>query len=100
MPAVGTSFKGMRRAGIASAAQLTHRIPAHAKRWKRPGPRKWQRDHVDALIAPQKALMGGMEDLRGRGPEPLVVIGDDELHASQDPVRQGAQEGFPERLRV
>ena len=27
------------------------------------------------------ALMRGVEDLRGRGPEPLVVISDDELHA-------------------
>src|SRR5215213_7576529 len=42
------------------------------------------------------ALMRGMEDLCGSGPEPLVVVGDHELHAPQAPVRQGAQERRPE----
>src|SRR4051812_20522253 len=44
------------------------------------------------------ALMRGVEDLRGRGPEPLVVIGDDELHAPQAPIRQRAQKRRPERF--
>src|SRR4051812_26945479 len=44
------------------------------------------------------ALMGGMEDLRGRGPEPLVVISDDQLHAPQAPIRQRAQKRRPERF--
>ena len=44
------------------------------------------------------ALMGGMEHLRGRGPQPLVVIGDDELHAPQASVRKRAQERRPERF--
>ncbi len=42
--------------------------------------------------------MRGVEDLRGGGPEPLVVIGDDERHAPQAPIRQGAQEPRPERF--
>src|SRR3712207_4181784 len=29
------------------------------------------------------ALMGGLEDLRGGGPEPLVVVSNDELDAPQ-----------------
>ena len=44
------------------------------------------------------ALMRGMEHLCGRGPQPLVVIGDDELHAPQAPIRQRAQKRRPERF--
>src|SRR3954451_9417117 len=44
------------------------------------------------------ALMRGMEDLRGRGPQALVVIGDDELHTPQAPIGERAQERRPEWL--
>ena len=46
------------------------------------------------------ALMGGMEHLCGGGPQPLVVISDDQLHTPQAPIRQRAQERRPERLRL
>src|SRR5215204_3818468 len=42
------------------------------------------------------ALMGGVEDLRGRSPQALMVIGNNELHAPQAPIRQRAQKRRPE----
>jgi hypothetical protein len=56
------------------------------------------RDVSQCVAHPMNAtpLVGGMEHLRGGGPEPLVVVSDDELDAPQAPIRQGAQERLPE----
>jgi hypothetical protein len=58
------------------------------------------RDMRQSIAHPMNAtaLMGGMEDLRGGRPEPLVIVSNDQLDAPQAPIRQGAQEGFPERF--
>ena len=44
------------------------------------------------------ALPGGLRDLRHRGFQALVVVGDDQLHPTQAPTRERAQEVRPERL--
>ncbi len=42
------------------------------------------------------ALLGCGKYLAGRGAQPFVIVGDDQLHTSQAAIRQRAQEGFPE----
>src|SRR6202008_294444 len=44
------------------------------------------------------ALPGGVEHARDRGLDPLVGVGDDELHAAQAAAREAAQELGPEGL--
>jgi hypothetical protein len=43
-------------------------------------------------------LQGGVEDLRGRRTQALVVVGDDQLDAAQAAVGQPAQKALPECL--
>ena len=46
------------------------------------------------------ALLAGVEHLAGGGAQSLVIVGDGQLHPAQAPIRQRAQEGFPEGLRL
>jgi hypothetical protein len=43
-------------------------------------------------------LQGGVEDLRRRRPQALVVVGVDQLDTAQAAVGQRAQKALPERL--
>src|SRR3954467_12051521 len=79
--------------GSAPAGHRRPRPTADGRSQRFPGRRSssaWPRPPDAALAAREPehcasmkpaALMGGVEHLRGGGPEPLVVIGDDELHA-------------------
>ena len=44
------------------------------------------------------ALVRGMEDPACCRPQPLVIVGNHQLHPAQAPVSQRAQEGGPERF--
>ena len=46
------------------------------------------------------ALLAGVEHLAGGGAQTLVIVGDDQLHPAQAAIRQRAQEGCPEGLRL
>ena len=80
--------------------EIRHAIPLRSPPPGRDGPPDEPNGRLRSDRVHATALEAGVEHLRRRGPEPLVVVGDDQLHAAQATIGKRAQKALPERLRL